>query len=370
VYQACKNRKDCEVEVVIAPIFRAVKYPNGEIKSDVIYEDFLTPMGIQHTPFKDYDIKKDLPDITFTSQPYESVTPEQFWAENIVPYTRLVYLPYFTSTGIYSNNGKMAQCQMPIHELAWRIICQSEDVKAEYSKYMVLKGANIIADGLPKWDWVVNMKNREIEFPEEWEKIRGKKIILRNYHYNFSNPADFIKGLYEKIEEHNGTDIGYLCRFHPMVETMFKVYYPNLKKQWEEVKHAIDISKNVVIDRNISYDYSFKFSDMLVTNRGTSLISQYLLTNKPIIVFYWGCLEEAKKLEESNEYFIKGTQLYASNDAEDYKILCNKLFSGEDFEYEKRMELVKRKLPKADGNIGERLVDRLINEIMVEDNVK
>ena len=45
---------------------------------------------------KDYDIKKDLPDLVFTSQPYESVTPEQFWAENIAPYTRLVYLPYYT----------------------------------------------------------------------------------------------------------------------------------------------------------------------------------------------------------------------------------------------------------------------------------
>ena len=74
VYDAMKNRDDCEVEVVIQPIFRAVKMPDGSVKSDVILNDYLTPMGIENIPYDQYDFAGKMPDITFFSQPYESCT--------------------------------------------------------------------------------------------------------------------------------------------------------------------------------------------------------------------------------------------------------------------------------------------------------
>ena len=53
-------------------------------------------MGISHIPYFQYDISKELPDMAFISNPYESVTISKFWPENIAKFTRLVYLPYYT----------------------------------------------------------------------------------------------------------------------------------------------------------------------------------------------------------------------------------------------------------------------------------
>lgn len=362
VYKAFKNRTDCEVTVVLAPIYRAIKLPNGEVKSDIIYEDYLTPMGIPHIPFQKYDIKKELPDMAFTSQPYESVTPEQFWAENIVPYTRLVYLPYFTAGIFFGDEEKFCQCQMPMHKLAWKVICQTEKVKEIYSKYFPTKGENIIATGLPKWDWVVNMKEREVVFPKEWEKLKGKKVILKNQHYVFK-PENLLKVLRDSIEYFKDSDVGLLYRFHPMTETMFKVYYPSYKEEWEKVKREIELSSNVAIDYNTTYDVAFYYSDILLTGY-SSIISQYLLTKKPVVLI--GRLEKYKECEENENTFLKLTELYLAENSEIGYEVCEKILKTGDYEYKKRMNLIKEWFPNA-GNIGLKIADDLIEELKKEE---
>ncbi len=364
VYKAFKNRTDCEVTVVLAPIFRAIKLPNGEIKSDIIYEDYLTSMGIPHIPFQKYDIKKELPDMAFTNQPYESVTPEQFWAENIVPYTKLVYLPYFTSRGVVDQSQIETQCKMPMQQLAWKVVCQSEKAKEIYSKYFLTKGENIIATGLPKWDWVVNMKERDIVFPKEWEKLKGKKVILKNQHYNFK-PENLLKVLRDSIEYFKDSDVGLLYRFHPMTETMFKVYYQSYKEEWEKVKKEIELSSNVAIDYNTTYDASFYYSDILLTGY-SSIISQYLLTKKPVVLINWGGLEKLKKYDESENAFLKLTELYPAENSEIGYEVCEKILKTGDYEYEKRMKLIEEWFNNA-GNIGSKIATDLINEIKKEE---
>lgn len=364
VYKAFKNRTDCEVTVVLAPIYRAIKLPNGEVKSDIIYEDYLTPMGIPHIPFQKYDIKKELPDMAFTSQPYESVTTEQFWAENIVPYTKLVYLPYFTSRGIVDQTQIETQCKMPMQQLAWKVVCQSEKVKEIYSKYFPTKGENIIATGLPKWDWVVNMRERDVVFPKEWEKLKGKKIILKNQHYVFK-PENLLKVLRDSIEYFKDSDIGLLYRFHPMTETMFKVYYPNYKEEWEKVKKEIEVSSNVAIDYNTTYDVAFYYSDILLTGY-SSIISQYLLTKKPVVLINSGQLEKQKKYDENQNAFLKLTELYpVETNIEGYE-MCKKILKDGDYDYEKRMNLIKEWFPNVD-DVGLKITNNLIEELKNEE---
>lgn len=369
VYWAYKNRKDCDVSVVIAPIYRAVRFPNGEIKSDVIYEDFLTNMGIEHIPFKEYDIKKDMPDMVFTSQPYESVTTEQFWAENIVPYTRLVYLPYFTSSGVVEDEKKHVQCQMPIHKLAWKIACQSEKAKEVCSKYSPVNGKNLVPLGLPKWDYVVNMKDREIKLPKEWEKLKGKKVILRNFHYNIKKFEELKNVIHSIMDRFNGTEIGILFRFHPLLETMYKVYHTEDRENWEKLKEEIEKSPNAVIDKNVTYDHAFKFSDILLTYT-TSLIPQYLLTEKPVVTIFGDTLEKVKNIDLNADTFIKNTELYGGVTKAEAFSKCEEILLKGDTEYDKRMKLIEKYLPNSDGKIGERLSQYLIDEILKEDNLK
>ena len=321
-------------------------------------------MGIEHIPFQKYDIKKDLPDMAFTSQPYESVTPEQFWAENIVPYTKLVYLPYFTSRGIDDQSQIETQCKMPMQELAWRVVCQSEKAKEAYSKHFATKGENIIATGLPKLDWVVNMEERNISFPKEWNKLKNKKVILNNQHYLFG-PENLLEVLRNSINYFNNSDIGLLYRFHPMTETMFNVYYPSYKEEWEKVKKEIEYSSNVAIDYNTTYDCAFKYSDILLTGY-SSLIFQYLLTKKPIVTFRYGNFEKNEEDIENKDAFLKVTRLYTVDSNEDGYELCKKILNDGDCDYEERMRLINNFLPEADGNIGERVTIKLISDLLNE----
>ena len=148
VYDAFRKREDCEVSVVITPIFREVTV-NGTKQKKVIYEDYLTPMGIPNIPFQFYDLSKERPDMAFISNPYESATSKQFWPENIAKYTRLVYLPYFIEM-VVSKASIRAHCLMPVAIHAWRIIAQSKALKYMHQKYAPKHGDNVIVTGLPK----------------------------------------------------------------------------------------------------------------------------------------------------------------------------------------------------------------------------
>ena len=63
----CKDPRFDPV-VVLTPIFRAINI-DGETKSEIVYDDYLTPMGIPFYDYRDYSIEQDCPEFAFTSQP-------------------------------------------------------------------------------------------------------------------------------------------------------------------------------------------------------------------------------------------------------------------------------------------------------------
>jgi len=225
------------------------------------------------------------------------------------------------------------------------------------------------------------MDKREIKLPKEWEKLKGKKIVLRNFHYTEAGGAyDEASGkgnkmIYEMrkvLNKYEGTNIGYIYRCHPMTETMFKIYVPKYLEEWEKVKKEIERSSNVVIDYNESYECAFKFSDIFFTNF-TSMITQYALTKKPIVIYYWGedTFEKTVKLEETEDYLLKYTELYSSkNNTTEAEEIRDRVFAGDDYEQEKRMNFIDKYIGIKDGKIGERLADRLIEEMLKEDGIK
>ena len=366
VYRAFMEKEDCEVSVVLAPIFRAVKLESGEVKSDILYTDYLTPMGIEHIPYSNYDIKKDLPDIVFTSQPYESVTPEQFWAQNIAPYTHLVYLPYFTTDMIDDDETIYTHCQMPMHNLAWKIICQSEELGEFYKKHMQNGGKNLVSLGLPKWDYVVNMDKREVELPKGWEKIKGKKVILFNVHYT-TKPKDMFDIVTELLNFAENEGYSVIFRFHPMAETMFKVYLLEYADEWNKIKGNIINSKNCVIDEEFTYEAAFKFSDFLYSSNFSSLVPQYLLTKKPVILCTkYNTLKREERLEAKKSIFIRYFNLRVPCEKEDLFEKIKYYANGLDEGRETRLKLINEYMPNADGKIGEKVADYLVSELKKE----
>lgn len=284
VYEAFLERDDCDIDVVLEPIFRAIQLPNGETKAEIIYEDWLTPLGINHISYRQYNMEAIQPDITFISQPYESVTIPMFWPENIAKYSKLVYVPYYTATRLEKGAAFTSFFKMPVEKYAWRIICQSEKMKEHYENYASRKGENVIVTGLPKWDYPMSLTKENTPCPEDWkEKIAGKKVFLLNTHFTAdlrSEKNSIDRCVLDYFLEKE--DMGLIWRLHPMFETVSKLYKPEIYLEFKALRERALKSTNVVIDTNVEYAAAFVWSDALITGH-SSLLTQYLLYRKPIL---------------------------------------------------------------------------------------
>jgi len=110
VYEYMREDSRFDPIIVRTPVGRVVER-DGKREQEIIYKDFLTPMGLPSLGYDAYSIEDDCPELAFISQPYESCTLEQFWPEYIAKYTRLVYLPYFLPA-IVLKDYPTVLCQM------------------------------------------------------------------------------------------------------------------------------------------------------------------------------------------------------------------------------------------------------------------
>lgn len=361
LYLAFKNREDCDVSVVLTPILRQVQDGNS-VKKDVIYEDYLTDLGIEYIPYERYDISIDSPDMAFISNPYESVTIPQFWPENIAKYTRLVYVPYYTKNNLNSSVFQ-SESKLPFIHQSWKIIVQSEEVKSAYQKYSLSKKDNFLVAELPKWDALFEVMEQENFSVPEWEKLIGKKVFLWNIHYNIGAPTStFLKNGKEiiKIFE-DRDDIALIFRPHPMMETVFKLYDPKHHTLWKEVKKIILESENMVLDSHSTYKNAFAYSDALLSEY-SSIMTEYLFLRKPIL---WLKQEETDEFLEKLKFIGAIQKLRPSYNIEQVKSFVDQVVKEPAVSREYLNEITKD-LPILEGRSGERsvrlLIDLLLNE--------
>ena len=363
VYEAFLERDDCDIDVVLEPIFRATQLPNGETKAEIIYDDWLTPLGINHIPYKQYDMATIQPDITFISQPYESVTVPMFWPENIAKYSKLVYLPYYAAMAL-NETERDSFFNMPIQGCAWRIICQSEKMKECYEKYASRQGENVLVTGLPKWDYPMSLNEENTPCPEEWkEKLAGKKVFLLNTHFNTQllplESETF--GVINYFLRHK--DIALIWRPHPMTETVKKLYHEDQYEILKEIENAVLSSPNIVIDTSTSYAPAFVWSDALITVC-SSLISQYLMIDKPI-AYKWFNLN----IPDTGELFAYD-RIPCTGKNELLEEWVNDVIAGNDRYRDDRIYLQEKYYYLAGGNVGFRVMNTILSEFSNEHGVK
>ena len=365
VYEAMKKREDCEVEVVIQPIFRAVKMPDGSVKSDVILNDYLTPMGIENIPYDRYKFSERLPDITFFSQPYESCTIEKFWPENMSQYTKVVYLPYYTAMTV---NRKMLPAtydsffKANTEKFSWKIVTQSEYMRQHYRNLGSNKGVNSIVTGLPKWDYPMHISKENTPCPEEWKsKISGRKVFLWNTHFSvetkgsdFLNKGDEFLNVFIKNK-----DIALIWRPHPMTETIFKLYMSEQLPKYNALKEKIAKSENIVIDTEPTYDAAFAYSDALISDL-SSMLDQFMLMNKPVLMVTSQAISEAREKYECADGLYDFAKIPFANAINDKKDFIEKISNGIDEWSDKRKEFLTEYFTLADGKCGERVVESIL----------
>ncbi len=371
VYQAFSERDDCDVDVVLEPIFREVQYSDGSTKREVIYNDWLTPLGINHIPYNCYDMISIRPDITFFSQPYESCTIPMFWPENMAKYTRVVYLPYYAAVIINKDSVEYESFfLLNTQKHSWKIACQSDAMKALYKKHASREGENVVVSGLPKWDYAININSSKVCVPKEWDnKLQGKKVFLWNTHFSiglsgsqlFTDKMDEFLNLFEEKQN----EIALIWRPHPMLETIIEMYYSqDVYDCYWALKKRITDSSNMLIDNQESYELSFVCADAIISDY-SSLMDQFMLMHKPALMLT-NDLPKARFDFAQNELFDYSKIEFADT-LEKQKLFIEEICNNKEDKYVvKQDNVIKQYFKLADGKCGKRLADLLVKDFVSE----
>ena len=275
----CKDPRFDPV-VVLTPIFRA-KDIDGKTQTEIIYEDYLTEMGVPFQNYWEYKPDQDCPELAFTCQPYESVTIPEFWAENIAKYTRLVYLPYFIPALVNTANQE-ALFNMPIHAYAWRIAGTSQKFFEYCRKYSLAKGENLLLTGIPKMDYAVHLRENSCEVPDAWQdKIKDRIVLLWNTWYDSeASSIDLLQMLLPWFDEHR--QFALIWRPHPMSKAVMKLYRPEQYRKFQEMINIMAASDNMILDDGADYGPAFSCSAAQISDY-SGMMFQYLILNKPLL---------------------------------------------------------------------------------------
>jgi len=359
VYEYMRDDLRFDPVVVRTPVGRALKR-NGKQEQEIVYKDFLTPMGIPALGYDQYDIEEDCPDLALISQPYETATLKQFWPENIAKHTRLVYVPYFLPS-IVLDDYPDTLCQMPVYDKAWRVIGSNQKHYQYYCRHSHHSGANMIVTGVPKIDPIIKLREEGVPLPLEWECIQGRKTFLWNTWFNIGfSSLCFFDEIFAWFSSH--LDCALIWRPHPMTETVAKLYTPELYASLQKYIQAVDAAPNMVIDREVSFRPSFFYSDAQFSDH-SSMMHQYLLMDKPLLWF----LNLSSSM--TGEELIGCEWMERAERADGIIAFLERIRRGEDKNAHLRKETIEKDLPMADGCCGKRVCEKVWEDLHREDGI-
>lgn len=348
--------------VVLIPVFRQVQ-KDGETKRDIIYQDYLTPLGIPFYEHTQYHIEEDLPDLAFINQPYEGVVLQEHWASTIAQYTRLVYLPYFPPFSIFEGSQE-ALCGLDVYHHAWKVIGESERHYRYYRRHAANGGGNMLVTGVPKWDPTVRLQTCPAKIPAAWmEAIQGKKVFLWNTFYDFNGSSiHYFEAIYQWFQTH--PDCALVWRTHPMTDTVTKLYYPEeYHTRFQKYVAMTDAAPNMVFDREASYDAAFCCSVAQISDL-SSMMFQYLLLDKPVLY-----IETSGRGKVEQEFIIDSCWMDRAYSAADITKFLDEICQGIDRNEALREMVRQRDIPLADGQCGMRVCEQLWDLMHKEDRV-
>lgn len=360
VYEYMRDDLRFDPVIVRTPVGRVVER-DGKREQEILYKDFLTPMGIPSLGYDQYDIAEDCPELAFISQPYESCTLEQFWPETIAKYSRLVYLPYFLPDKV-EDGTVISLAQMPVYRFAWKVICPTEKQYKFYRRHSANQGANALLTGAPKTDPFVALYGKTLPLPSSWRCIEGKTVFLWNSWYDMNaSSLRYFEALLEWFDAHQ-EDCALIWRPHPMTDAVTKLHYPDQYPSYQAMIKRVCDTRNAVLDLETSCATAFSISNAIISDY-SSLLAQYLLLDKPAL---W---MKGKNFHFTGEEFIEGKWMEQAENIDHILAFMDRCRNGEDRNAAFRSVIRRRDLYLADGHCGERICSVLWDSLRQEDDI-
>ena len=283
VWKAACDDEDCDAYVFPIPYYdRNKDFSLGQYH----YEGLQFP---DYVPIvSSYDLEKRKPDVIYIHNPYDggnlvtSVDPK-YYSNELKKYTEcLVYIPYYSMSG-----GLSIRNYAPAYANIDYMVIQSEYYRNSFDEKM--PNYKFLPLGSPKFDKVINLCNNPPEMPLEWKiKSQDKRI----YFYNTSiggmlqNTKAFINKLKYVFKCFVGKqDACLLWRPHPLLESTFESMRPEYLNTYKMLKQFF-IDKNLgIYDDTPDMDKSIALSDAYIGDAGSSVVSVFGVTGKPIFIF-------------------------------------------------------------------------------------
>lgn len=361
IWKAADNDPDCDAIVMPIPYYDIGDPSNISLK----YEGDQLPDYVPITPYEQYDIESQNPEMIFIHNPYDDANnltrvPEKYFSSNLKKHTScLVYSPYFTYGA--NNPGRTDfQYAVPGARNADYIIVQSEKVKEIFHSYGHPK-SKLLAVGSPKIDAIVAKMKEPVKVPDEWkDKLQGRKVFLLNTHLSYfprsstntTKSGDYAVRYHDEILQAilNRPGRALIWRPHPLLENMLKERFPKCYTYVKEMIGLMEESDNCIIDRTGDYTVAFRLSDAMISTY-SSLINEYMVTGKPVMIFQKKATEEEIKRAPINRNL---NYFRFKPDGMTFESFVDMVCREEDPLYEQRMDMISKAFLNMDGTAGEK----------------
>ncbi len=290
VYEAFSKDPQFVCEIVIIPIERNTATGGKKF----VYEDYLTPQNIPNTPYGDYDITLDHPDIVFYNNPYDGVNIEKFQSSYMRPHARvLFYVPYYLSRymgahqkarSYYEKNIQIPA--LPGAQNANICMAQSVNIAQVWESHTGLRNKSAVL-GNPKQDYLYEAQTTG-NWPHysEWEKtITGRKVFLLNTHYTVFGDSRTISPVIDELFNYieSNDSLALIWRPHPQTFIVYEgVSSPGVQRFYALIDRARR-NDRIILDRTNSALSACMVSDALISSH-SSIIAEMLFLKKPVFL--------------------------------------------------------------------------------------
>lgn len=291
IWRAAKNDPHCDCYVVPIPYYEKDK--TGKLK-ELVYEGMAYPEEFGAIHYESYHLERRKPDVIFFHNPYDennyvtSVHPDYYSKELRKHTETLVYVPYCIHRTVPKSTPSYIYTTMT--QIADFAVCQHEE-EARVHQSHGMDGKKLLPVGNPKLDDIFYMNENPPKLPEAWESVvEGKKVILLNLSidYVLNEPVEYIYWFAEQVLKQE--DLVLLFRPHPLLMSTFQSMRPHMLQEYLNFLETIKKASNGIIDEEKEIYPAFYYSHGLAST-SSSVIANYILTEKPIYIFHFNPLE-------------------------------------------------------------------------------
>ncbi|MCI7791070.1 MAG: hypothetical protein MR531_09910 [Lachnospiraceae bacterium] len=300
IWKAFQKDRRCECLVVPIP-YREFNANRNQWDSCYELSDF--PEYVPVRDYQSYSVEAEQPDVAFIHNPYDDynrvtcVYPQFFSRELKKHVSKLVYVPYYITTGYISPE----HLYVPVCQNMDYMIAQSEKFKSGcegmnyYDKVLPL--------GSPKADRMIHMCRDGVEIPEDWKPVlQGKKSVMLNT--SIGCFLTFGEVYFHKLKHifkwfKDREDVALIWRPHPLLESTVKSMRPYLMEKYHDLLDYFQREKIGIWDHTPDITRTIAIVDAYIGEDGSSVVNLFGVADKPIFIldnsFFETCDEAMKK---------------------------------------------------------------------------